>query len=63
VGDSYDNALAESVIGLYKTKVIRQRRPWRSLGCVESAILEWVDLKWRIISVKKPRPWWPDSDE
>jgi len=43
VGDSYDNALAESVIGLYKTEVIRQRGPWRNLEGVEFATLEWVD--------------------
>ena len=43
VGDSYDNALAESVIGLYKTEVIRQRGPWRGLDDVEYATLEWVD--------------------
>ena len=42
VGDSYDNALAESVIGLYKTEVIRQRGPWRHLEAVEFATLEWV---------------------
>ena len=41
-GDSYDNALAESVIGLYKTEVIRQRGPWRGLDDVEFATLEWV---------------------
>ena len=41
-GDSYDNALAESVIGLYKTEVIRQRGPWRGLDDVEYATLEWV---------------------
>ncbi len=41
-GDSYDNALAESVIGLYKTEVIRQRGPWRGLENVEFATLEWV---------------------
>ena len=41
-GDSYDNALAESVIGLYKTEVIRQREPWRGLEDVEFATLEWV---------------------
>ena len=41
-GDSYDNALAESVIGLYKTVVIRRRRPWRGLDDVEYATLEWV---------------------
>ena len=41
-GDSYDNALAESVIGLYKTEVIRRRGPWRGLDGVEYATLEWV---------------------
>ena len=43
VGDSYDNALAETVIGLYKTEVIRQRGPWRNIEQVEFATLEWVD--------------------
>jgi transposase InsO family protein len=43
VGDSYDNALAESVIGLYKTEVIRRRGPWRCLEDVEFATLEWTD--------------------
>jgi len=43
VGDSYDNALAESVIGLYKTEVIRRRGPWRHLEDVEFATLSWVD--------------------
>jgi putative transposase len=43
VGDSYDNALAETVIGLYKTEVINRRGPWRSLEAVEFATLEWVD--------------------
>jgi putative transposase len=42
-GDSYDNALAESVIGLYKTELIRKRGPWRNLDSVEYATLEWVD--------------------
>ena len=42
-GDAYDNALAESVIGLYKTEVIRRRGPWRSLEAVEFATLDWVD--------------------
>ena len=42
-GDSYDNALAESVIGLFKTEVIRRNGPWRHLGAVEFATLEWVD--------------------
>lgn len=41
-GDSYDNALAETVIGLYKTEVIRQAGPWRGLDDVEYATLEWV---------------------
>ncbi len=43
VGNSYDNALAETVIGLFKTEVIRPRGPWRSLEAVEYATLEWVD--------------------
>ena len=43
VGDSYDNALAETVIGLYKAEVIHHRGPWRSLDEVEYATLEWVD--------------------
>jgi len=42
-GDSYDNALAESVIGLFKTEVIRRRGPWRHVDAVEFATLEWVD--------------------
>ena len=42
-GDAYDNALAETVIGLFKTEVIRLRGPWRSLEAVEFATLEWVD--------------------
>jgi transposase InsO family protein len=41
-GDSYDNALAESVIGLFKTEVIRRDGPWRSLDAVEFATLGWV---------------------
>jgi len=43
VGDSYDNALAETINGLYKTEVIRRRGPWRSLETVEFATLDWVD--------------------
>jgi len=43
VGDSYDNALAETVIGLFKTEVIYARGPWRTLDAVEYATLEWVD--------------------
>jgi putative transposase len=43
VGDAYDNALAETVNGLYKTEVIRRRGPWRNLDAVEYATLEWVE--------------------
>jgi transposase InsO family protein len=43
VGDSYDNALAETINGLYKTEVIRKRGPWKGLDDVEFATLEWVD--------------------
>jgi transposase InsO family protein len=43
VGDSYDNALAETVIGLYKTEVIRKLGPWRHLESVEFETLTWVD--------------------
>jgi putative transposase len=42
-GDSYDNALAETINGLYKTELIRHRGPWRCLEDVEFATLEWVD--------------------
>lgn len=42
-GDSYDNAMAESIIGLFKTEVIRRQGPWRNLEMVEFATLEWVD--------------------
>ena len=43
VGDSYDNALAETINGLYKTEVIQHRGPWRTIDEVEFATLEWVD--------------------
>ena len=43
VGDSYDNALAETINGLFKAEVIHRRGPWRSLEAVEYATLEWVD--------------------
>src|SRR5690606_21165062 len=43
VGDSYDNSMAESVIGLYKTELIRNRGPWRNLDTVEFATLTWLD--------------------
>ena len=42
-GDSYDNALAETIIGLYKTELVRNRGPWRGLEDLELATLEWVD--------------------
>lgn len=43
VGDSYDNALAETINGLYKAEVIHRRGPWRNFEAVEFATLEWVD--------------------
>jgi len=43
VGSSYDNALAESVIGLYKAELIKPRRPWKGFDNVEIATAEWVD--------------------
>ena len=43
VGSSYDNALAETINGLYKTEVIRREGPWRSVDAVEIATAEWVD--------------------
>lgn len=42
-GDSYDNAMAETIIGLFKTEVIHARGPWRTLDAVEYATLQWVD--------------------
>jgi putative transposase len=42
-GDSFDNALAETIIGLYKTELIRRRGPWKGLDQVEYETLEWVD--------------------
>lgn len=43
VGDAYDNALMESTIGLFKTELIKRRRPWKTLSEVELATAEWVD--------------------
>jgi putative transposase len=43
VGDSSDNALAESVNGLYKTELVRKRGPWKTIDDLEIATLEWVD--------------------
>ena len=42
VGDAYDNAIAQSAIGLYQTEVISRRGPWRGFEDVEYATLEWV---------------------
>jgi putative transposase len=42
-GDSFDNALAETIIGLYKTELIRRRGPWKGIEDVEFATVEWVD--------------------
>ena len=42
-GDAYDNALAETIIGLFKTEVIRRRGPSRNIDAVEFATLAWVD--------------------
>jgi len=42
-GDSHDNALAESVNGLYRMELVRRRRPWRGLEDLEMLSLEWVD--------------------
>jgi putative transposase len=42
-GDSFDNAMAESIIGLFKTELVRNRGPWRGLDDLELATLEWVD--------------------
>jgi len=43
VGDSYDNAMAESIIGLFKTELVRWEGPWRGLDDLELAVLGWVD--------------------
>ena len=43
VGDSYDNVLAKTIIGLFKTEVIHRQGPWRTMNSVEYATLEWVD--------------------
>ena len=42
-GDSYDNAMAETINGLYKTELIHRRGPWKTVDDVEFATLEWVD--------------------
>ena len=43
VGDAYDNAIAATMIGLFKAELIERRTPWRSIDAVEYATLEWVD--------------------
>ena len=43
IGDSYDDALAATINGFYKSEVIHLRGPWRSFGAVEYGMLEWVD--------------------
>lgn len=43
IGNSYDNALAETIKGLYKAEMIQRRGPWRSFEAVEYATLEWID--------------------
>ena len=43
IGDSYDNALAETINGLHKTELIKRRGPWKGLDHVEYATAEWVD--------------------
>lgn len=43
VGSSYDNALAETINGLYKTELIKRQAPWRTLDDLEYATAEWVD--------------------
>jgi transposase InsO family protein len=42
VGDSYDNAMAETIIGLYKSELIERRKPWKTFHQIELATLEWV---------------------
>jgi putative transposase len=71
VGDSYDNALAESIIGLYKTELINQQRPWKNLDQVEYATRKWVGwATYRLLNMsrittmhKTVRPTLPDSHE
>lgn len=43
VGDAYDNALAESIIGLFKTEVVRRHGPFKTISDVEYALMEWCD--------------------
>jgi putative transposase len=43
IGDGYDNALAETTIGLYKTELVNRKGPWKTIDQLELATLEWVD--------------------
>ena len=60
VGDSYDNALAETINGLYKAEVIHRRGPWRSFEAVEYATLEWVD--WLFNRMPGVKPCWRQTE-
>jgi putative transposase len=63
-GDSCDNALAESTIGLYKTELICRRGPWPKLDDVELATLEWVDwYNWSSPSSVELRCWIPHAGQ
>ena len=55
VGNSYDNALAETINGLSKTDLIRPRGPWRTLDAVELATAEWVDCLQPLRALRAPR--------
>ena len=61
--DSLDNALAETINGLYKTEVIKHKGPWRSVKQVEFATAEWVDWSTiealRVIGVSRQQNWRP----
>jgi putative transposase len=60
-GDSYDNAMAESIIGLFKSEVIHRRGPWRNLDQVEYAVLEWVDW-WNHRRILEPLDYVPPME-
>ena len=60
-GDSYDNALAETVIGLYKTELVRRAGPWKGIDNVEFGTLEWVDWFNHTVSWSRSMKWLHDS--
>ena len=62
VGGSYDNALAETMIGLYKAEVIRRRGPWRSIDAVEYATLKWVNWLNRRRRLLEPLGYLPPAE-